>query len=112
MFDTFASAAESARLAQFIDQIPSGKIVAVAVRDEASRFLSDAAVNALRSIGATEDLRDKFRWSHAVIGVKGVAPGSALESASATMPAQQVVGIGALEPNVAAAVEWVKISAR
>ncbi len=109
-FDTFASADESARLAQFIAKIPNGRIVAVAVRDEASRFLSEEAVNALRSIGARADLRGKFRWSHAIIGVKGAAPGSALEAANEIAPAQLVVGIGALEPNIAAAVEWIKIA--
>ncbi len=111
-FDTFASADESARLAQFIAKIPNGRIVAVAVRDEASRFLSEEAVSALRSIGATEDLRGKFRWSHAMIGVKSAAPGSALEAASETMPAQLVVGVSAMEPQVAAAVEWVRIEAK
>jgi Interleukin-like EMT inducer len=111
-FDTFASADESARMAQFIAKIPIGRIVAVAVRDEASRSLTSEAVDALRSIGAMEDLRGKFRWSHAMIGVKGAAPGSALEAASETMPAQRVVGAGAMEPQVAAAVEWVKIEAK
>ncbi|MCX7840397.1 MAG: hypothetical protein N2559_13240, partial [Anaerolineae bacterium] len=49
-FDTFASRNESARLAQFIAQIPNGRIVAVAVRDEASRYLTQEAVDALRAI--------------------------------------------------------------
>jgi hypothetical protein len=111
-FDTFASADESARLAQFIAKIPNGKIVAVAARDEASRYLTEGAVDALRSIGAREDLRAKFRWSHAIIGVKGAAPGSALEAANEIAPTQLVVGIGALEPNVAAVVEWIKIEPR
>ncbi len=105
-FDTFASAAESARLVQFIEQIPNGKIVIAAVRDEASRNLTRAAVEALRLIGAQIDLREKFRWSHAILGVKG---GNAVESANEIAPAQLVVGIGALEPNVAAAIEWIKI---
>ncbi|MEW5717711.1 MAG: interleukin-like EMT inducer domain-containing protein [Chloroflexota bacterium] len=109
-FDTFASAEESARLAQFIAKIPDGRIAAVAVRDEASRYLSEDAVTALRSIGAREDLRGKFRWSHAIIGVRGAPPGSALESANEIAPAQLVVGVGALEPDVAAAVEWIKIT--
>jgi len=110
-FDTFASAEESARLAQFIAKIPKGRIVAAAVRDEASQSLSEEAVNALHSIGAAEDLRGvkRFRWSHAIIGVKDAASGTALESASEIMPAQRVVGVGALEPNIAAAVEWIKI---
>ncbi len=108
-FDTFASADESARLVQFIDKIPNGRIVTVAVCDEASRHLTEQAVNALRSIGGAEDLRARFRWSHAMIGVKGASPGTVLEAASETMPAQVVVGIGAMEPNVAAAVQWIKV---
>jgi len=113
-FDTFASAEASARLAQFVEGIPRGRVVAVAVRDEVSRHLTEPAVSALRSIGASEDLRGaaRFRWSHAIIGVKGAKPGTVLEDASATMPAQLVVGVGATEPNVAAAVEWIKIQAR
>jgi len=108
-FDAFASAQESARLAQFIAKIPNGKIVAVAVRDEAARFLTEDAVSALRSIGARADLRGKFRWSHAFIGVKGSTNGNANEYANEVMPAQVVVGVGALEPNVAVAVEWIRI---
>jgi hypothetical protein len=107
-FDTFASAEESARLTQFIDKISNGRIVSVAGRDEASRNLTQDAVNALYSIGAKEDLRNKFRWSHAIIGVKGAPPDSALESANEILPTQVVVGIGAMEPNVAAAIEWIK----
>jgi hypothetical protein len=52
-------------------------------------------------------LRGKFRWSHAAIGVKGAA--SALERANEIAPAQVVRGIGALEPQVAAAVEWIAV---
>lgn len=107
VFDTFAAEENAARLAQFIAKIPNGKIVALAVRDEASRLLSEEAVNALRSIGASQDLRDKFRWSHAIIGVKGAT--GALESANETAPVQVVVGIGAMEPNVSAAFEWIAI---
>ncbi|MBI5649436.1 MAG: hypothetical protein HZC40_03155 [Chloroflexi bacterium] len=108
-FDTFKSADESARLAQFIAAIPNGRIVAVVVRDEASRNLMQDAINALRSIGASQDLRGKFRWSHAIIGVKGAPPKSAREIANEIAPAQIIIGIGATEPNVAAAIEWIRI---
>ncbi len=111
-FDTFASESESARLAQFIGKIPNGKIVAAAVRDEASRFLTEDAVSALRTIGAAQNLRGKFRWSHAIIGVRGAASGTALEFASETLPAQAVAGVGAMEPNVAGALEWIRLGAK
>lgn len=108
-FNPFASAAESERLAQFINEIPNGKIVVVTARDEVSRYLTASAVDALETIGAQQDLRGKWRWSHALIGVKGAPPGSALESAGETIPAQVVVGLGATEPNVAAALEWLRV---
>ena len=118
VFDTFGSAAESTRLAQFVSRIPNGRIVAVAARDTVagtaamSQNLTGEAVDALRSLGASEDLRGKFRWSHALIGVKGAQPGIVLEDASETLPAQVVAGIGAMEPNVAAALEGIEIEPR
>ncbi len=109
VFDTFASTEESARLAQFIDKIPNGKIVAVAVRDEASRNLTQDAIEALRSLGTRGDLLGRWRWSHAIIGVKGASPARASDAAYEIAPAQIVVGVGAMEPNVAAAIQWIKI---
>ncbi len=111
-FDTFASEAESARMAEFIRGIPDGYTVLAVVRDEASRRLTADAVIALRSIGAAVDLRGKFRWSHAIIGVKGAAPGTVREEAWESDVAQLVSGIGVTEPKVAAAIEWIKIEAR
>jgi len=109
VFDTFALTEESARLAQFIDKIPNGKIVAVAVRDEASRNLTQDAIEALRSLGTRGDLLGRWRWSHAIIGVKGALPARASDAAYEIAPAQIVVGVGAMEPNVAAAIEWISI---
>jgi hypothetical protein len=51
-------------------------------RDEASAQLTEEAVRALHSIGAAGDLRGKYRWTHAILGVKGAAPGTALEQMS------------------------------
>ncbi|MGB8644160.1 MAG: interleukin-like EMT inducer domain-containing protein [Anaerolineae bacterium] len=99
-FDTLASAENSTRLADWLAAVPDGKIVAVAVADEASLNLTGPAVEALRSIGAQEDLRGKFRWSHAIIGVKGALPGTALEAASETRVSQLVLGIGATNPRL------------
>jgi hypothetical protein len=106
-FDTFASEEESARLAEFLAGIPDGRIVAVAVEDEASLHLTGEAVLALRTIGATGDLRDMFRWAQAIIGVKGAEPGQALEATGLTRPVSVRVGQGFTEPTVAAAVDWV-----
>jgi Interleukin-like EMT inducer len=80
-FDTFARAAESRRMARFIGGLADGTIVVAAVRDEAGGQLEEEGVRALGSIGAREDLRGRFRMSHVVIGVKGAAPGDAVEAA-------------------------------
>ena len=44
-----------------------------------------------------------------MIGVKGSTNGTANELTNEIAPAQLVVGVGAMEANVAAAVEWIKI---
>jgi hypothetical protein len=110
-FDTFADDVESSRMASFISQIEPGKIVAVAVRDEASRMLTPEAVRALRSIGATEDLRDRFRSSHAIIGVKGAGQGEAMEVADPTGVASIGVGAWISEPALAAAFSHIQVDA-
>jgi hypothetical protein len=79
-FDTFANEFESQDLADFIAEIPDGYIVAAAVKDDGAAHLTEAAVEALRSLGAQVDIRGTEQLSHAIIGVKGASPGSALEA--------------------------------
>lgn len=79
VFDTYASADESRRLADAIGRLPPGTIVAAAVKDEAAQSLTEEAVAALRSVGAARDIRGQYRVSHLVVGVKGAAPGTAIE---------------------------------
>jgi hypothetical protein len=107
-FDTFATEEESSRLADFVAEIPEGNIVAVAVEDEASLHLTEEAVRALGTIGAAGDLRDKFRWAHAIIGVKGAPPGQALEEIGLLRPVSVRVGQGFTEPNAAAAFDYIR----
>jgi hypothetical protein len=78
-FDTLVSPGESRRLAEAVDRIPVATIVAVAVKDEASGALTDEAVLALRSLGGQQDIRGRYRVSHLLVGVKGAAPGTAIE---------------------------------
>jgi len=61
--------------------VPAGAIVVALVRDEGTANLSPDAVRALRSIGARADVSGRFRLAHAVIGLKGAAPGDAVERA-------------------------------
>jgi len=79
-FDTFRASRSSRQLAAWVAALPAGTIVAGAVRDDASNQLTDAAVQALRTLGVAGDLRGRFREAHAFVGVKGAAPGSALEA--------------------------------
>jgi hypothetical protein len=78
-FDTFHDPKAASRLAAFVEGLPQGTLVAGAVRDEASGLLSGRAVAALGALGVAGDLRGHFRESHAFIGIKGAAPGTALE---------------------------------
>jgi hypothetical protein len=82
-FDTTPSGSEleAAALAGYIAGIPEGHIVAVALQGDGSANLTGDAVDALRTLGGQADLRGSTGWSHAIIGVKGAAPGTALEVA-------------------------------
>ncbi len=110
-FDTHLDEEAGQALATFLADVPAGYLVAVAAADEASRLLSPAAVEALHTIGASGDLRDHFRWGHAIIGVKGAPPGSALEALDWMRPVTLVVGEGATEPRLAAAFSFITFGA-
>jgi hypothetical protein len=66
-------------LARFLDGLPAGTVVIAAAKDEASLGLSQAAAQAWQKVGGQADLRGCFRCAHALVGVVGAAPGSALE---------------------------------
>jgi hypothetical protein len=79
VFDVSWEAGESDALISFVHAIPDGAPVVVATEFDASRELSEEAVEALRSLGLSVDLRARFQTMHAAIGVKGAPPGTALE---------------------------------
>jgi len=83
VFDTDASREESRRLTEALRRLARGAIVVAAVKDEASSALTDEAVLALRSLGGRKDIRGRYRVSHLLIGVKGAAPGTAIEEVGA-----------------------------
>ena len=104
VFDTLASADASAALAAWLRSWPPGTIIAGAVRDEASLHLGQDAVDALQEAGVATDLRNRFRWSHAFVGVTGAetgtGPGTALEDANLLRPAVVAVGPAVNGPRV------------
>lgn len=108
-FDTFLTAADSARMAQFIRDIAEGDLVAVAASDEASTQLTGEAVDKLKAIGAAQDLRGKFRWSHAILGVMGAPPGSALEETSETRVSQVIFNAPLTAPEITASIGEIRI---
>ena len=110
-FDTHLDEGASQALAAFLQEVPPGSVVAVAAADEASRLLDQEAVDALRGIGAAGDLREKFRWGHAIVGVQGATPGTALEALDWMRPVTLVVGEGATEPGLAAALATITFTA-
>lgn len=70
---------ESHRMSEFIAALPPDTIVIVATRSDASNVLTEEGVAALRSLGGATDIRGQFQWMHAMVGVKGAAPGTAVE---------------------------------
>lgn len=78
-FDTAANEYEAARLAEYLQRIPSGAIVVVASRGQAQAHLTDDAWAAMQSIGAAQDPRARPQAAHVIVGIKGAAPGTAAE---------------------------------
>ncbi len=102
-FDTFANADESRRLAEFVNALPRGVIVAGAAIDEVSRHLTGEAVDALKQLGVDADLRFAFREGHAFIGVKGAHAAHAVEVVDGRFPANVWVGKNVRAPRVSLA---------
>ncbi|MBX3051061.1 MAG: hypothetical protein KF753_06295 [Caldilineaceae bacterium] len=100
VFDTFADSEQSADMAAWIAGWPVGTIVAGAVNDEASLHLGEDAVAALVRLGVSTDLRGRFRWSHAFVGVVGAPIATAREAASLLHPALAVAGMPVDGPEI------------
>ncbi len=91
-FDLHRDAFSARQLRRFIEALPPGTIVALASRDDASRKFNADAVAALRAVGVDATLAGKFRHALAAIGVRGAAPGSALQQVQAKQRAHAHVG--------------------
>lgn len=108
-FDTFADAAAAARLNTFVRGLPQREIVAGVAIDDASQRLTDDAFAALQTLGVAADVRGQFRAGHAFIGIKGIAPGQAVEDMSAALPATVAIGKNVTAPRVAFALGTITI---
>lgn len=61
-FDTYRSKKESERLVQYLNAVPDGRILSVAVNDEGSRNLDDTARKAMTKLGSKHFLHLGFRY--------------------------------------------------
>ncbi len=106
-FDTHDDLLASPKLAARLtgQEWSEDTIIALTVADEASRQLSEEAVQAIQSMGATGDLRDCFRCSHAFIRYNG----NVLESLNPIKPVGLTTHLGLTEPGVAAQVDWILV---
>lgn len=77
-FDTYRSKKESERLVQYLNAVPDGRILSVAVNDEGSRNLDDTARKAMTKLGSKHFLHLGFRHPWSFITVKG-NPSSSVE---------------------------------
>ncbi len=107
-FDTTANAFESESLAAFMADIPPGAPVIVASRGNATAFLSEDAISALRSLGADVSAESLAGQFFAIVGVKDAAPGSA---AQVIDPADAFlrVSLNRDRRTLAGAVDWVEV---
>lgn len=100
-FDTFGDDTAAHALAEFVATLPQGEIVAGVAVDDASQKLKKEGFAALQSLGVSADVRKQFRAGHAFIGIKGIAPGQAIEDVQVQTPATVAVGSDVTRPNVA-----------
>ncbi len=80
-FDYGANNALVPKLSQFIDAIPTGKIVAMCVIDDGSLSgaYRDTLINAIKKIGGSKIASISFRSPYLIFGRKGAAPGTVPE---------------------------------
>ncbi|NIR49848.1 T9SS type A sorting domain-containing protein [candidate division KSB1 bacterium] len=78
-FDTFSSAEEANRLAEYLDSLPLGSVVLAGIADEGSSNMTEAAYQAFESVGSTLIRQVQFRDSWALIGWKGATSASISE---------------------------------
>ncbi|MDW7681230.1 MAG: interleukin-like EMT inducer domain-containing protein, partial [bacterium] len=78
-FDTHGSLENADSMATFISTIPEGKLVLVGVRDEGSYRMTEAAHQALESVGSALTRQVGFRDAYVLLGRKGAPPGTVPE---------------------------------
>ena len=78
-FDTLDREENSDSMAAYISRIPEGRVVLVGIRDEGSYRMTEAAYQALESLGSALARQVGFRDSYVLLGRKGATPGTVPE---------------------------------
>ena len=95
-FDTMLQG-ESAHLVAWLQQWEKGTVIVGAAADTVEYFagdgLTERATVTLQQVGVADDMRGKFRWSHAFVGVVGAPANSAIEESQLIQPAAAWVGV-------------------
>jgi hypothetical protein len=105
-FDTAANTYEADALAAYLSGIPQGRIVVAATKGDATAHLTSAACAALRGLGSRVGSPAELAGqAHALIGIQGAPPGSAVE---AIHPGDAFVRVAGDFRTLAAAMDWVE----
>lgn len=99
-FNTSWYESDSQKLADYIAALEPGRIVVIASNYDVSRQLTADAVRALGTLGFKEDLRGRLHSAHGGVGVKGAAPGTAIECVGPTSTGCGVGSPAALRLNL------------
>lgn len=78
-YNLFNNPTNVKKLADYINSIPNGKIVAMGVSDDAANNITAELKNAIKTLGSTKIDQLKFRGSWALIGKKGANPKDVIE---------------------------------
>ena len=96
VFDTSVEAgaySASSQFVELVDSQPEGRIVVIAIKDEAIAHLSEEAKQACENIGSAFIRQVHYRGSWALVGRKGAAIGTVPESASNSKPVKSMFAL-------------------
>ncbi len=78
-YDTYGSSARADSMAAYIHRLPDSALVLIAIRDEGSVAMTEAAHLAMESLGSSLTRQVGVRDSYVLFGRKGAPPGSVPE---------------------------------
>jgi len=107
-FDTAANEFESEKLAEFLRGVGPNQPILIASNGDATAFLTEPAIDALRGIGADLSLDSLRTNSFAIVGVQGAAAGSAAVVVDPNKAFLRITLNRDRRP-LAAAVDWVEL---